>query len=162
MHSDTTILYAIKEAKLLGLFKQFAERNKDNASLLRLRNLFKRTNNSIETSRNLIKNATGADLSDDEAARMSELIQAFLAKSTYRKPIDDSVKRSLSQRQNCKCAICRSDIDDNAHVDHIVPFKYVGDALDNNYQLLCPTCNLQKNASLDYQIRHMLNLVGGN
>ena len=36
------------------------------------------------------------------------------------------------------------------HVDHIIPWKLVGDELNDNYQALCETCNECKSARTDY------------
>lgn len=33
---------------------------------------------------------------------------------------------------------------DDFHVDHIVPWDYVGDELENNKRVLCAACNRKK------------------
>lgn len=80
-------------------------------------------------------------------------------KSTFRKRVDEITRKSLFLKQDCKCAICGKNIDVSSPIDHIIPFKYVGDELANNLQMLCKSCNDKKNASLDYQIRFLLKLV---
>ena len=80
-------------------------------------------------------------------------------KSTFRKRVDEITRKSLFLKQDCKCAICGKNIDVSSPIDHIIPFKYVGDELANNLQTLCKSCNDKKNASLDYQIRFLLKLV---
>ena len=51
----------------------------------------------------------------------------------------------LSAQKN-KCAVCKTDIRDGYHVDHIIPIKRGGSNLPNNLQLLCAPCNLSKGA----------------
>jgi 5-methylcytosine-specific restriction endonuclease McrA len=55
------------------------------------------------------------------------------------------IKR-LEELQRNRCAVCRVDIKNGYHVDHIVPLKLRGDNNPSNLQLLCALCNTQKNA----------------
>lgn len=58
------------------------------------------------------------------------------------------VKGSLRARERGKCALCGSDIllelEDDIHVDHIVPLSKGGCNDLVNLQLLCKNCNLSK------------------
>lgn len=159
MITDKRIKKCIQEVLLLSLFKSFCEKNEAKESKQRLRNIFSRSPNNLETTKNLILNELQEELSDDEAQKIYSLITAFLNKNSYRKSIPDYVKISLLKAQNNKCAICGNEIDLHAHADHIVPFKYVGDELEDNFQMLCKNCNLKKNESIDYQIRFLLKSV---
>ena len=59
----------------------------------------------------------------------------------------------LLSAQNNKCNICGKSINvTSSHLDHIVPWDYVGDSLDNNYQMLCDTCNTRKGSSTYFEI----------
>lgn len=53
----------------------------------------------------------------------------------------------LLKLQRGKCALCRCLIKSCYHVDHIKPISKGGTNGKYNIQLLCPTCNLTKNAS---------------
>lgn len=44
------------------------------------------------------------------------------------------------------CPVCRSNLLDGYHVDHVVPIVSGGSNHRGNLQLLCPTCNLQKSS----------------
>lgn len=156
---DTILLSAVDNARILGIFKTFCEANNSSTSLKRLRNILSLSKNKPNTIKEIIKRELKVELTDYEALRMCDLITAFLNKSNFRKTIEDSLKNKLLIDQNSKCAICGCDINIRAHADHIVPFKYVGDCLENNWQLLCEHCNEAKNASLDYQIRYLLKLT---
>lgn len=52
----------------------------------------------------------------------------------------------LFKLQRGKCACCRAPISNGYHLDHIMPLALGGLNTDNNIQLLCKTCNLQKHA----------------
>lgn len=53
----------------------------------------------------------------------------------------------LMVMQKGKCACCRTSIKGKPyHLDHIMPIAKGGDNSNANLQLLCPTCNLTKNA----------------
>lgn len=155
---DKYIINAVQEASLLRLFKNFCEKNWSAQKQRHIRNIYNNSSNALETTYNIILNEMGKELDDSQCKRMYKLIIAFLSKSSFRAPISLSVRRSLLQKQNYKCAICGCKLTDKAPVDHIVPFKYVGDALEDNYQMLCTHCNSTKNASIDYQINILLTM----
>lgn len=149
----------VREAITLGLFRTFCQKNSTADARHRLRNIYGYTNDPIETTKNIFINEFDEYISDTDAERLFVLITSFLKKSVYRKTIADSLRKSLLQSQSHHCAICGCDIDIHAHADHIIPFKLVGDELDDNLQMLCADCNLKKSESLDYQIRFLLKLT---
>lgn len=50
----------------------------------------------------------------------------------------------LMKQQKGKCVVCKGDITELYHVDHIMPLSLGGSNEPKNLQLLCPTCNLTK------------------
>ena len=152
-------LGVLEEADVLIMFKAFCEKNSTTADLQRWRNIFYRTSNPLMAISAMINRDFDSALSDNETKRLYELITAYLRKSNYRKSIDESVKKPLLIKQGFKCSICDIPIDIHAHADHIVPFTYVGDELEDNLQMLCSDCNLKKNADLFYQIKYLRGLV---
>lgn len=48
--------------------------------------------------------------------------------------------------QKTKCAVCHCSIKNGYHVDHVIPLAKGGSNDKLNLQLLCPPCNLSKNA----------------
>jgi hypothetical protein len=65
-----------------------------------------------------------------------------------REVIPEWAKKALSARERGKCALCSADIsaelEDDTHIDHIVPL-YLGGSNDLvNLQMLCKQCNLRK------------------
>lgn len=157
--ADERIKECINEVLLLSLFKSFCEKNASTEAQQRLRNIFSRSPNTITITQNIVKNELSEEITIDEAQELHPMIKAFLNKSPHRKRIPDSTKEELLKKQNNRCAICGTEIDIHAHADHIVPFEYVGDELDDNYQMLCTNCNLKKNDSIDFQIRYLLKTI---
>ncbi|MBR5553923.1 MAG: HNH endonuclease [Clostridia bacterium] len=43
-----------------------------------------------------------------------------------------------------------------SHLDHIIPWDYVGDNLSDNYQMLCEICNTRKGTSTYFEISMLL------
>ena len=159
MVDERKLRKCIQSVLVISLFRSFCEKNNSTESQQRLRNIFSRTLNPVETTKCLIQNELFEEINAEEAEFFHSLIIAFLKKKTYRRRITDSEKKLLlCQQDNC-CAICGETVGSNYHVDHIIPFKYVGDELENNYQILCANCNTKKNASIDYQIRFMLKTI---
>lgn len=159
MEKEIQLTNAIQEAVTLSLFKAFCKKHSTKDAQQRLRTIYSYTNDPIETTKNIFVNEFDETISDSDADRLFILITSFLKKSVYRRSIDDPLRESLLKRQSHHCAICGCDIDIHAHADHIVPFKFVGDELDNNLQMLCNDCNLKKSESIDYQIRFLLKLI---
>jgi len=57
-----------------------------------------------------------------------------------------NIATRIGNLQKWKCSICKTDICNSYHVDHIMPISLGGMNIDSNIQLLCPSCNLQKSA----------------
>ena len=72
-----------------------------------------------------------------------------------RKPIDKNQRASLLKKTKNRCACCGCDIeDDSCHIDHIIPFSWVGDQLYSNYQPLCDDCNWMKSDDPLFMIKY--------
>lgn len=155
-NENQNYLYEIKKTIHLEHFKQFCYLFSSATDKQKLRNIFYFSSCKVKTTINMFQNEMKIVLTEDEAKYMLELIQAYLNKSTFRKKVDNFVRNELLVKQNHKCAICSCYMDNNAHLDHIIPFKYVGDELKNNYQLLCPNCNRIKNVNMDYQLKYLI------
>ena len=153
------LLSAVDEAMLLSYFKAFCDGNTDDVAKQRLRNILARATNKENAIRALFFNMMQIELSEEQSQRMVELVCANLRKSNYRKNIPEEKKRQLLMKQSNRCNFCGCEIGLCAHSDHIIPFKYVGDELQDNLQMLCSRCNLSKGSSIDYQIKVLLNLT---
>lgn len=60
--------------------------------------------------------------------------------------ISKGITLLLMTSQSGLCVYCKVDITKKYHIDHIMPLALGGENSDDNVQLLCPSCNLRKNA----------------
>lgn len=56
-----------------------------------------------------------------------------------------TVKELIALQRN-RCAICKCSVTSGYHVDHVMPLALGGTHEKGNIQILCPTCNVRKNA----------------
>lgn len=52
--------------------------------------------------------------------------------------------QDIYELQNGKCVYCKSDLNNEFHLDHIIPIVLNGTNYKENLQCLCPSCNLRK------------------
>lgn len=79
------------------------------------------------------------------ACRINEQNRRARKRATNGK-LSKDIAEKLFTLQRGKCACCRTPLGDNYHRDHHMPLALGGTNTDDNIQLLCPTCNLQKSA----------------
>lgn len=58
--------------------------------------------------------------------------------------LSKDISERLHKLQRGKCACCKRPLRSDFHRDHIMPLALGGTNTDDNIQLLCPPCNLQK------------------
>jgi hypothetical protein len=63
---------------------------------------------------------------------------------------------AIYERQKGKCAICKTPVGLNFHVDHIMPIALGGTSWPSNLQVTCPKCNWSKKGA--DPIQHMQSL----
>lgn len=143
---------------ILGVFEAICKDIKKNGVQIEEKiRYMKYSNDKIAATKNIVKRYVGCDLSLYEYSRLSELLTAFFRTGDPRKKFDDDFREALIQQQNGKCAICgKSILSQNSHLDHIIPWDYVGDNLNDNYQMLCETCNTRKGTSTYFEISMLL------
>lgn len=66
---------------------------------------------------------------------------------------------ALLQRQDGRCAACGVGMQDDYHIDHIIPIARGGTNFVGNLQVLCPPCNLTKRTMLP--IEHRVYVLKG-
>lgn len=151
------ILTVVEKANLLGYFKKICEQHNTCYGKRRLRNILTYSTAPEQTIRCMLP--VDDSLTREETDYLYMLLWAFLNKSSCRKPIRAETKLSLLAAQRNRCNICGKVVDMSGHADHIIPFKYVGDELEDNLQILCDHCNSAKSAHLDYELKRLLCLI---
>lgn len=58
--------------------------------------------------------------------------------------LTNGLRQKLNKLQNGKCACCKKNLGQSPHLDHHMPLALGGTNTDDNMQLLCKACNLQK------------------
>lgn len=103
---------------------------------------------------------SGCNLSIEECNKLCNWLVAYFRKTNTRKKFPVSLRNKLLIEQQFDCNICCKEINaSNSEIDHIIPWDYVGDELDNNLQLLCCTCNERKGRSIYFQLNmHLISL----
>ncbi len=153
-----------KKAFLLNMFQKICVRMERNPQFkAKVKNLFRQSYDKCDTVSAIIRNELKYDeLSSEDAAIMQMWFEANLRKTSRRKVIPQEVKERLYKSQNGKCVVCGEELGNDwskIHVDHIIPWKLVGDELADNYQDLCETCNECKSARIDYLFKNLIKLI---
>lgn len=116
----------------------------DDAFFLKSKKYYFKYSN-FEATQKIIQATCNIEMSNDDICWLGECIGCYLKKKSTRAVIPQELKLQLLIDQNEKCALCGTPITlSTMHVDHIIPWDYVGDELENNYQGLCSDCNLHK------------------
>lgn len=99
----------------------------------------------LDAARKIVQAACDLSMSDDDIGWFDKCFVAFMKKKNSRATISLATKEKLLAGQKQKCAKCGVPITlSNMQVDHIIPWDYVGDELEDNFQGLCSDCNLHK------------------
>ncbi|MDD3831264.1 MAG: HNH endonuclease [Clostridia bacterium] len=162
--NNESIKKEYKITVLLTMFKKLCIKMKNNPSYqMKVQNLFRQTHDKCITARLITEQEFGIALSDEESQTMSIWLNANLRKKNQRNASYTSLsaKKELYKKQEGICAACGEQLGtewSRIHVDHIVPFVLVGDELENNYQVLCETCNECKSAKVNYVFSKMIKI----
>lgn len=149
---------------LLTMFKKICVKMSNNLEYKRkIKSLYLQTNDKINTTKIIMQKEFNLNLTDDEAVLLCKWIEANFKKREQRSNITTNLdfKKKLYLKQNGFCVSCGEPLGSDwskIHVDHIIPFKLVGDELDDNYQDLCETCNECKGAKIDYMFKSLIKI----
>ena len=111
----------------------------------------------LKAAEMVVRRTCHCSLPEEDISWMAEWLKAFFSKRDKRRAIGVDEKRQLLHKQNLRCAICGAPIDEKtAHVDHIIPWDYVGDNLCDNLQGLCSNCNQTKSNHVAVAVTNMI------
>lgn len=129
---------------------------KNNTEKLRVINAAWRAKNAVVLSskksvyRSLNRDKVDAKIAEWHASNPSARKASRQNRRAKLKASNGRLSRGIVTRlmvlQRGKCACCHQAIEDSHHLDHVFPLALGGANIDDNIQLLCPRCNLQKNA----------------
>ena len=163
LSSDQSIMEEYRIAFLLNLFQKVCSKMEDDVEYRKhVNKLFLQSFSRLNTTKEIICDATSVLLPDDDVRIIDKWFDAYRKKKSVRKAIPNSIKSKLYSKQKGRCEVCGIELGNDwrkIHVDHIIPWKLVGDELEDNYQLLCSTCNECKSAKTDYLFKSLINLV---
>ena len=97
-------------------------------------------------------------MSQEDITWIDGCLRAALRKKETRKSISKEIRTGIWNKQNKRCALCGKPLNlSNAQLDHIIPWDFVGDELNDNYQILCARCNKQKNNRSATNIKQIIS-----
>lgn len=151
--AEYLICYTLRFLQLQSICEILRE---DKAEYIRWLNLSRQMQQPTEFARRITKELCHCHLDEYGYVLMGQWLLAFYRKKDTRIIHPPKVREELLHQQHCRCAICDCTITADDELDHIIPWKYVGDELANNLQLLCFNCNRSKKASPLFQLRMLL------
>lgn len=160
---EPEFLEKLHRTLLLGVFEAVCKDIKKQDTKTAEKERFRRFQDKAIPTRRIVEHYTGSKLLDEDYTEMAKLLTAFFRTGNPRKTFDDAYREELVKRQSGQCATCRAKITaKDAHLDHIVPWDYVGDNLADNYQMLCATCNHRKGSATYFELSMLLLNKGEN
>jgi 5-methylcytosine-specific restriction endonuclease McrA len=143
---------------LISLLEVIINQAEVNGDELKIKKRVMSSENKEITVQNLVRELTNCEISVKESSIILEYLIAYFNKSSTRKPVSTEERIKILKMQANKCSLCTKQIDiSNVEIDHIIPFKYVGDELGGgNLQGLCRECNRKKSRSINFNLRMFL------
>ncbi len=154
---ESVFLEKLYRALLLSVFEVVCKEIKKQGVKTMEKENFRKFKNKVIPTRGIVARYAGCQLPDEDYAEMARLLTAFFRTGSPRKKFQDDYREQLIKRQAGQCAICHAPITaKGAHLDHIVPWEYVGDNLEDNYQMLCGICNQRKGTAAYFEFSMLL------
>lgn len=73
--------------------------------------------------------------------------------------LSHNIVERLMKLQRGRCTVCGKPLQDDYHIDHIMPLALGGENADGNVQLLHPTCNLRKTSKHPVEFMQSLGFL---
>lgn len=160
---EPVFLEKLYRTLLLGVFEVVCKEIKKQDTKIIEKERFRKFKNKVIPTRMIVERYTGCKLLNEDYMEMAKLLTAFFRTGDPRKTFDDAYREQLVKRQSGQCAICHAKITTkDAHLDHIIPWDYVGDNLEDNYQMLCGLCNQRKGTAMYFEFSMLLLNKGGH
>jgi len=152
-----TLSESVYNTLLLSIFENICLKMKNANIKQDILSSFHKSRDYIKTVENIVFKFTGCLVSKSECETISKWIIAYFRKSGSRKLYTKDFKLNLLTNQDNECKICGKNIlYCDSELDHIIPWDFVGDELENNLQMLCNTCNERKGRNIEFQFKMLL------
>lgn len=147
----------LHQTLLLGVFEVICKEMRKQNTKTSEKERFRKYKDKTVPTKKIVKQYSGCELTADDYDELATLLTSHFRTGAPRKKYDDAYREQLTKKQNGQCAICKKHISaKGSHLDHIVPWDYVGDNLENNYQMLCETCNERKGKATYFEFSMLL------
>lgn len=131
---EETVYYTL----LNGVFETICREIKRSGTKAEELSRFRNSKDHILVTKGIVKRYAKCQLNEQEYKYIYRLLRSFFNKKATRNDIPDTIKIDLLKQQKMVCPYCKEKITlKDSHLDHIVPWEYVGDELSDNYQMLC-------------------------
>ena len=149
----TSIHMDIREA-VLKVICDFIDKNSENKTMVK--NIYRQRADSVVSTKLVVLQIAHCKLSHEDLVWMDKCIHAHFEKKENRKNLKQiGICMWNSGKKNCE--ICGVPVTlENLNVDHIIPWDYVGDELQNNYQILCEHCNKTKSKNVSQALEKLI------
>lgn len=145
---------------ILEAICMYMKKSKKNA--LFVRKIYHRYENNLDAARLVVRQVCGCTLTDEEIRWIDQCLRASMRKQNRRKQYTQPEREAIWQKQKGECAICGQPVPfGDSHLDHIVPWDFVGDELPDNLQILCSECNWKKGIRLGRELYNTLCMKKG-
>ena len=143
----------IREAILKELCDFMRESNENEAFV---KKVYRQRSDSIVSTKLLVSQIAHCNLGEEDLVWMDKCIHAYFNKKDKRINLKQV---GIGLWNSCKthCEICGKPVTiDALNVDHVIPWDYVGDELQDNYQILCEHCNKSKGANVSQALEKLI------
>ena len=156
--NEEVLFDALHQDILETILSEVCEQMKANdSSYISVKKIYYRSSSDIDAVKQIVRNTCHLSLPEEDYIWLNNCIKAFMKKKPHRKQLSNSLRQELWNNQGQKCSICgKRIVAEEGHVDHIVPWDYVGDELDNNYQVLCSDCNHHKSNHIALAVHSLI------
>lgn len=138
-HKSKNLEYYYKNKELISQkSKSYYEKNKEQCR----ENAIEWYNKNKETS---LKRIAKWQKNNSEKVKIFKANNRAKREKVEGKFTKEDIEQILKLQKN-KCAYCKCNVSKTRHIDHIMPLSKGGTNWRNNLQILCPKCNLTKNA----------------
>lgn len=148
---------AIYKTIILSVFETICIQMKNKEIRQKVLSNMRNSRNQLLYVEQLAIEMSGCTLSQEESKELLDWLIAYFRKNNTRIKYPLNMRKEMLKKQMDSCNICKIKINlKSSELDHIIPWDFVGDELQNNLQLLCCNCNERKGRRIHFQLNMFL------